>query len=140
MIGFFIGKIAKINHKSFIIKSLNLNYFDGTTLVYSVAQTLNIMIMNNQTEISATDLEQIALETLDSIQNGDDEKVVKLFDKVNSIFQRGNTYTQNLVANIFICPLTSLLEMNYSWGIRYLKMLPVQLKNEYHHQIYTSGI
>ena len=140
MIGFFIAFKSEIKHKILQINNLYIYFFVGTTLVYRVKQTLNIMIMNNQTEISATELEQIALETLNSMQNGDDEKVVKLFDKVNSIFQRGNTYTQNLVANIFICPLTSLLEMNYSWGIRYLKMLPVQLKNEYHHQIYTSGI
>ena len=140
MIGFFIAFKSENKHNKSQINNLYFYFFVGTTLVYRVGQTLNIMIMNNQTEISATELEQIALETLNSMQNGDDEKVVKLFDKVNSIFQRGNTYTQNLVANIFICPLTSLLEMNYSWGIRYLKMLPVQLKNEYHHQIYTSGI
>ena len=96
--------------------------------------------MNNSTEVSAQELEQLTLATLDSIQNGDDEKVVKLFDKVSSIFQRGNTYTQNLVANVFICPLTSLLEMNYSWGVRYLKMLPIPFKKEHRHQIYSSGL
>lgn len=96
--------------------------------------------MNNPTEISANELEQIALEALDSMQNGDDEKVVKLFDKVNTIFKKGNTYTQNLVANVFVCPLIHLLEMNYSWGIKYLKMLPDQLKIEYRQQIYSSGI
>lgn len=96
--------------------------------------------MNNRTDVSAEELEQLTLETLDSIQNGDDEKVVKLFDKVSSIFQMGNVYTQNLVANVFICPLTSLLEMNYSWGVRYLKMLPIPLKNEHRHQVYASGI
>lgn len=96
--------------------------------------------MNNSTEVSAEDLELLTLETLNSIQNGDDEKVVKLFEKVSSIFQRGNTFTQNLVANVFICPLTSLLEMNYSWGVRYLKMLPIPLKNEHRQQVYSSGI
>lgn len=97
-------------------------------------------MMNNPTEVSAEELEQITLEALNSIQNGDDEKVVKLFDKVSSIFQRGNAYTQNLVANVFICPLTSLLEMNYSWGVRYLKMLPIPLKNEHRQQMYSSGL
>lgn len=96
--------------------------------------------MNNSTEVSAEELEFLTLETLDSIQNGDDEKVVKLFDKVSLIFQRGNTITQNLIANVFICPLTSLLEMNYSWGVRYLKMLPIPLKKEHLHQIYSSGL
>lgn len=96
--------------------------------------------MKNPTAVSAEELEQLTLETLDSIQNGDDEKVIKLFDKVSSIFQKGNSYTQNLVANVFICPLTSLLEMNYSWGVRYLKMLPLPLKNEHRHQVYASGI
>lgn len=96
--------------------------------------------MNNSTEVSAEELEFLTIETLDCIQNGDDEKVVKLFDKVSSIFQRGNTITQNLIANVFICPLTSLLEMNYSWGVRYLKMLPIPLKNEHRQQIYSSGI
>ena len=47
--------------------------------------------MNNQTEITAIELEQIALEALDSMQNGDDEKVVKLFAKVNFIFKKGNS-------------------------------------------------
>ena len=96
--------------------------------------------MNNPKEVSAEELEQITLEALDCIQNGDDEKVVKLFSKVNSIYQKGTVYTQNLVANVFICPLTSILEMNYSWGCRYLKMLPIPLKNEHSQHIYTSGI
>ncbi len=96
--------------------------------------------MNNPKEVSADELEQITLEALDCIQNGDDEKVVKLFSKVNSIYQKGTVYTQNLVANVFICPLTSILEMNYSWGCRYLKMLPIPLKNEHSQHIYTSGI
>ncbi len=96
--------------------------------------------MNNQIEVSAEELSQFTLDTLDSMQNGDDEKVVNLLEKVNSIFQKGNTYTKNLVSNLFICPLTILLEMNYSWGGRYLKMLPAQLKVQYRHQIYTSGI
>ncbi len=96
--------------------------------------------MNNQTEITAIELEQIALEALDSMQNGDDEKVVKLFAKVNFIFKKGNTYTKNLIANVFVSPLTHLLEMNYSWGVKYLKMLPDQLKIEYRQQIYSSGI
>ena len=96
--------------------------------------------MNIQSEVSVNELELITLEALGSIQNGDDDKVVKLFDKVNSIFQRGNTITQNLIANVFICPLTSLLEMNYSWGVRYLNMLPSPLKNEHRNQVYSSGI
>lgn len=96
--------------------------------------------MNNSEEITAAALEVLTLNALDSIQNGDDEKVVKLFNKANAIFQKGNAYTQSLVANVFICPLTNLLEMNYSWGVRYLKMLPIPLKNEHRNQIYSSGI
>jgi hypothetical protein len=96
--------------------------------------------MNNQSAVSEQELEQLTLETLDSMQNGNDEKVVKLFDKVNVIFQKGNTYTQNLIANVFISPLTSLLEMNYGWGSTYLKMLPTALKKEYRQQVYSSGI
>ncbi|WP_432670999.1 DUF7674 family protein [Flavobacterium sp. SM2513] len=96
--------------------------------------------MHNQVEISSTELEQIAIETYSSMQEGDDEKVVKLLDRVNLLFQKGTTVTQNLVANSFILPLTSLLEMNYSWGMRYLKILPLYLKKEHHSQVYASGI
>lgn len=96
--------------------------------------------MHNQVEISATELEQIAIETYSSMQEGDDEKVVKLLDRVNILFQKGSTVTQNLVANTFILPLTSLLEMNYSWGMRYLKILPLSLKKEHHNQVFASGI
>lgn len=96
--------------------------------------------MHNQVEISAKELEQIAIETYSSMQEGDDEKVVKLLDRVNILFQKGSTVTQNLVANTFILPLTSLLEMNYSWGMRYLKILPLSLKKEHHNQVFASGI
>lgn len=96
--------------------------------------------MHNQVEISATELEQIAIETYSFMQEGDDEKVVKLLDRVNLLFQKGTTVTQNLVANSFILPLTNLLEMNYSWGMRYLKILPHYLKKEHHNQVYATSL
>ena len=96
--------------------------------------------MHNEIEIFAQELEQIAIETYSFMQEGNDEKVVKLLDRVNLLFQKGSTVTQNLVSNAFILPLTSLLEMNYSWGMRYLKILPLYLKKEHHSQVYASGL
>lgn len=96
--------------------------------------------MSKKTDISVEEIEKITMETLQSIQNGESSQVKVLYKKVEKLFKKGNDYSQSLIANKFIYPLTSLLEMNYSWGSTYLTMLPISLKKEYHSQIYASGI
>lgn len=96
--------------------------------------------MSKKIDISEQEIEKITLETLQSIQEGENSKVKILYKKVEKLFKKGNDYSQSLIANKFIYPLTSLLEMNYSWGATYLTMLPICLKKEYHSQIYASGI
>lgn len=96
--------------------------------------------MSKKTDISVEEIEKITMETLQFIQNGESSQVKVLYKKVEKLFKKGNDYSQSLIANKFIYPLTSLLEMNYSWGSTYLTMLPISLKKEYHSQIYASGI
>jgi hypothetical protein len=91
-------------------------------------------------EISVQEIENLEVETLDSILKGKEKKVKRLYQKVENVFQQGNAQTRSLIANKFIYPLSHLLEMNYSWGRAYLTILPKGLKSEYNRQIYSSGI
>lgn len=96
--------------------------------------------MTTHRKIAPEEIDRIELETLKSIQQGQKEKVKKLYLKVENLFSKGSEQTRTLIANKFIYPLSLLLEMNYSWGREYLNMFPAGLKAEYHRQIYSSGI
>ena len=96
--------------------------------------------MKTQKIIEAKEIENLELETLNAIFEGQKEKVKKLYLKAEKLLIKGSDQTRTLVANKFILPLSQLLEMNYSWGREYLNLFPQQLKAEYCRQINSSGI
>lgn len=96
--------------------------------------------MKNQKNIEVSEIEVLALETIDAIFQGQIEKVKKLYGKSETLFVKGSDYTRSLISNKFIFPLSQLLEMNYSWGQEYLNLFPARLKAEYCRQINSSGI
>ncbi len=96
--------------------------------------------MSTQEITQSKEIEALELATLDAIFNGDTVKVTTLFGKAERLFIKGNKYTRSLIANKFIFPLTTLLEMNYSWGRDYLILFPQQLKAEYCRQFNAFGI
>lgn len=96
--------------------------------------------MKSQNEIQSDEIDQLELETLDAIQKGESNKVLDLYLKVEQLFEKGTDYSRSLIANKFIYPLSTLLEMNYSWGRKYLEMFPCKIKTEYYKQIYSSGV
>jgi hypothetical protein len=96
--------------------------------------------MTKQQNTDAQEIEDLKLETLNAIFKGQKDKVKKLYDKVEILFTKGSDYTRSLIANNFIFPLSTLLEMNYSWGREYLNLFPSQLNAEYCRQINSSGI
>ncbi len=92
------------------------------------------------TEIRQNEIDSIEQQILDSIHKGDVENVKQLYGTMECHFQKGSEYTKDLIANRFLHPLTSLLEMNYSWGKQFLDIMSKNLKHEYCSQIYSSGI
>lgn len=96
--------------------------------------------MTKQQNTDAKKIEDLELETLNAIFNGQKKKAKKLYGKAESLFNRGSDYTRSLIANKFILPLSQLLEMNYSWGREYLNLFPRQLKAAHSRQINSSGI
>lgn len=85
-------------------------------------------------------IQQLEVETLQAIFNGQKKKVSSLYRKAEQLFQKGGNYTRSIISSTFILPLSQLLEMNYSWGREYLDLFPKQLKAEYCRQIYSAGI
>ncbi len=96
--------------------------------------------MTKQQITDAQEIEDSELETINTILKGQKEKVKKLYGKAEKLYINGSDYTRSIIANIFIFPLSTLLEMNYSWGREYLNLFPSQLKAEYCRQINSSGI
>lgn len=78
--------------------------------------------------------------TIESIQKDKKVLVEKIYAKVETLFKAGNEETKNLIATLFVQPLTTYLEFHYLEGKKYLDILPVTLKSEYRRQIYSSGI
>ena len=96
--------------------------------------------MTQQQITDALEIEDLELETLNAILDGQKDKVKKLYGKVEHLFVKGSDYNRSIIANRFIFPISQLLEMNYSWGRKYLNLFPPQLKAEYYRQVYASGI
>ncbi|MCC6817070.1 MAG: hypothetical protein IT267_11715 [Saprospiraceae bacterium] len=94
--------------------------------------------MKQEKEIQ--EIEILEKEAQEAIFKGKKNKVIQLYQKIETIFSKGDNHTKAIISNTFVLPLTHLLEMNYSWGIDYLQLLPIQLKAEYYRQIYSSGI
>lgn len=86
------------------------------------------------------EIEDLEVKTIQAIFNGRKEIVIRLYGKVEQLFNKGTDYTRSIISNKFILPLSQLLEMNYSWGKEYLILFPKQLQAEYCRQIYSSGI
>lgn len=85
-------------------------------------------------------IEALESEALQAIFQGQKNKVIHLYEKVEQLFSKGSNSTRNIISNRFILPLSQLLEMNYSWGREYINLFPNQLKAEYCKQIYSSGM
>lgn len=96
--------------------------------------------MNTLQQATVKEIETLETETLNAILKGQKETVKSLFSKAELLFREGSASTRSLVTNKFIFPLSTLMEMNYSWGREYLDLFPKLLKAEYRRQIYSSGI
>jgi hypothetical protein len=96
--------------------------------------------MNTLQHATVKEIETLETETLNAILKGQKETVKSLFSKAELLFREGSASTRSLVTNKFIFPLSTLMEMNYSWGKQFLDIMPKNLKHEYCSQIYSSGI
>ena len=96
--------------------------------------------MAKQQKTDVQEIEDLELETLNTIFKGQKDKVKNLYGKIEHFFVKGSDYTRSIIANKFIFPRSQLLEMIYSWGREYLNLFPLQLKAECCRQINSSGI
>lgn len=86
------------------------------------------------------EIKALEKEALQAILERKQKKVIQLYKKVEGIFRKGDNSTKVIISNMFISPISHLLEMNYSWGKEYLQLFPKKLKAEYYRQIYSTGI
>lgn len=96
--------------------------------------------MTTEQKKELQEIKDLEAKTIDAIFKGQKKKVISLYGKMEQMFNKGTGYTRSLISNKFIFPLSQILEMNYSWGKRYLTLFPQQLRTEYCRQIYSPGI
>ncbi|MCC6540861.1 MAG: hypothetical protein IT225_01435 [Flavobacteriales bacterium] len=96
--------------------------------------------MNTQQDIKANEIEALGSETLKAIYQGQTDKVVQLYGKVELLLKNGSDLSRSLIATKFVLPISRLLEMNYSWGKEYLKLFPELLRMEHYRQVNATGL
>jgi len=96
--------------------------------------------MHTQIQNEVKEIEDLENETLQAIYKRQNEVVINLYERVEQLFSKGSSYSRTLIANKFIFPISSFLEMNYAWGKEYLNLFPQQLKAEYYRQTGSSCI
>lgn len=93
---------------------------------------------NNSAEAKL--IKDLERETHNAISARQDQRVKELLLKAELLFIQGRNHVRTLISNRYILPLSQWLEMNYSWGHKYLNLFPPQLKADYCRQINSSGI
>lgn len=91
--------------------------------------------MKTQEDINVNEIDALGSETLSAIYQGQKDKVILLYAKVESVLMTGSELSRSLIATRFVLPISRLLEMNYSWGKEYLKLFPELLRMEYYRQV-----
>lgn len=95
------------------------------------------------TTLQLTEMQRIdALEkdTISAINQEDTECIKQLFSEAENMFINGTEFTKSLISNLYILPVTQILEMYFLWGKQYLGLLPKNLKEEYKRQINLTCI
>lgn len=96
--------------------------------------------MKMQQNISLDEIKDLKSSVLQNILENNQTKVKRLCYSVGKLFSKTNTLGKTYISNLFILPVTLMIEADYSNRKHFLKLFPMNLKAEYIKQLYHGGL
>ena len=96
--------------------------------------------MKMKQTISLDEIKEIKSRVLQNILENNPTRVKKLCYSVGKLFSKTNDLGKTYINNLFILPVTLMIEADYKNRKQFLSLFPMNLKSEYVKQIYHSGI
>ena len=96
--------------------------------------------MKMKQTISLDEVKELKSKVLQNILDNNPVRVKQLCYSVGKLFSKTNDLGKTYINNLFILPVTLMIEADYKNRKQFLNLFPMNLKSEYVKQIYHSGI
>lgn len=96
--------------------------------------------MKIQQAVSLDEIKELKRKVLQNILENNQQKVERICYNVGKIFSKTNELGRTYINNLFILPVTLMIESDYNNRKQFLRLLPMNLKAEYVKQIYHSAL
>ena len=90
--------------------------------------------------ISLDEVKELKSKVLQNILDNNPARVKQLCYSVGNLFSKTNDLGKTYINNLFILPVTLMIEADFKNRKQFLNLFPMNLKSEYVKQIYHSGI
>lgn len=90
--------------------------------------------------ISLDEVKELKSKVLQNILDNNPVRVKQLCYSVGKLFSKTNDLGKTYINNLFILPVTLMIEADFKNRKQFLNLFPMNLKSEYVKQIYHSGI
>ncbi|WP_282631083.1 hypothetical protein [Empedobacter sedimenti] len=90
--------------------------------------------------ISLDEVKELKSKVLQNILDNNPARVKQLCYSVGKLFSKTNDLGKTYINNLFILPVTLMIEADFKNRKQFLNLFPMNLKSEYVKQIYHSGI
>ena len=90
--------------------------------------------------ISLDEVKELKSKVLQNILDNNPVRVKQLCYSVGKLFSKTNDLSKTYINNLFILPVTLMIEADFKNRKQFLNLFPMNLKSEYVKQIYHSGI
>ena len=96
--------------------------------------------MKMKQTISLDEVKELKCKVLQIILDNNPVRVKQLCYSVGKLFSKTNDLSKTYINNLFILPVTLMIEADFKNRKQFLNLFPMNLKSEYVKQIYHSGI
>ncbi len=96
--------------------------------------------MKMKQTISLDEVKELKSKVLQNILDNNPVRVKQLCYSVGKLFSKTNDLSKTYINNLFILPVTLMIEADFKNRKQFLNLFPMNLKSEYVKQIYHSGI
>ena len=96
--------------------------------------------MKMEQTILLDEVKELKSKVLQNILDNNPVRVKQLCYSVGKLFSKTNDLGKTYINNLFILPVTLMIEADFKNRKQFLNLFPMNLKSEYVKQIYHSGI
>lgn len=96
--------------------------------------------MKMKQTISLDEVKELKSKVLQNILDCNPTRVKQLCYSVGKLFSKTNDLGKTYINNLFILPVTLMIEADYKNRKQFLDLFPMNLKSEYIKQIYHTGL